>query len=311
MLQVVQELYPDQGRGMLLYKGLMYTKKAPGFTDSRLEKNIGSHKHGYFLNVASSRSGHNFIKDNIQSWTGDLNRSKRYYENMENMIPENVVTYISSVDLSLYPNSIKILLLRDLLNWFSSISHFLLRNIEIGKRHNQNLLYKNIVHAKDLGPDRKDPDIVIIPDDMTKEQFIENIKNQKRDIPKRLGYFLDRWLCMAEEWIGKTSYIPEFTRVYYDDFFQSREYRKRICSEIGGQYNETHLNIVTRMGKYSTFDEDKFQGRAQQMKVLYRYNEWIPQNSHYLNVLKEHEALEFYIENFELNEDKRKFIDSI
>lgn len=290
---------------------MIHTKKTPGFTSSRLEKDIIDYKFGYFLNVALSRSGHNFIRENIQSWTRDLDREKRYYANLENMIPENVVTYISSVDFSLNPYSIKIFILRDLLNWFSAISHFLFRNIENGKRNDENLLMKNIVHAKDIGSERRDPNVVIIPDSMTKEDFINNIKNQKRDLPNRLRYFLDRWLSMAEEWVGVTNYIPEFIRIYYDNFFQSREYRKEICNKVDGQYNEDRLNIVTRMGNYSTFDGDKFQGMAQQMKVLCRYKEWIPQNSHYLNILKEHEALEFYMKNFELNEDKRKFIDSI
>jgi len=287
-------------------------KKIP---DSKKLELIGENfSLGYFLNVAASRSGHNFIRENIHSWTNDFNREKRYYGNLENMVPENVAGFISDIDFSLYPHSIRIFLLRDLLNWFSAISHFLFRNLETGRRHDANLLLKNIVHAKDVlttDPYGKDPNTVIIADNITKEEFIESIKNQIIEIPERLIDFLDRWLLMGKEWIGETNYMPEFTRIYYDDFFRSQEYRKEICNEIGGQFNENRLNFVTPMGKYSTFDEDKFQGRAQQMKVLERYNQWLPRHRHYLNTLKEHEALEFYMNNFELTQDQKKFIDNI
>ena len=32
---------------------------------------------GYFFHLANSRSGHNFIKKNIQSWTNDIDASIR------------------------------------------------------------------------------------------------------------------------------------------------------------------------------------------------------------------------------------------
>jgi hypothetical protein len=71
------------------------------------------------------------------------------------------------------------------------------------------------------------------------------------------------------------------------------------------------LNIVPEAGNYSTFDGDAYQNKGSKMKVLERYKKWERIDSHLLilSFLKDSEALKFYIDNFELNDDKKRFID--
>ena len=61
------------------------------------------------------------------------------------------------------------------------------------------------------------------------------------------------------------------------------------------------------MGNYSTFDKDKFQGNAQQMKVLERFKQWNPEHYKYLKVLKQHSAFNFYLNNFNISKEKQSF----
>ena len=60
-------------------------------------------------------------------------------------------------------------------------------------------------------------------------------------------------------------------RVFYDDFFSGADYRKRVCAELDGVYNEKMLNTVMDNGKGSSFSGIEMDGKAQDMPVLTRY----------------------------------------
>ena len=47
------------------------------------------------------------------------------------------------------------------------------------------------------------------------------------------------------------------------------------------------------------------------MKVLERYKNWLNPDDSFLRVLKNSEAFQYYVDNFELNDDKKKFINWI
>ena len=195
---------------------------------------------GIFFNIGNSRSGHNFIKEMILSWTSDENHKLRKYINLENRPPSMFNEFVKNISLS--PTSICVLITRDLLNWFTSISYFMINNIERSKRYNCKLSEQNLIHVSDIKNKteiEKDPNKVIIPDSISKTQYLINIKNKEKNIPLKLNKALDSWLQIAKEFCGITNYLSaQFIKIYYDTFFSDKSYRKNICNTIGGTYSE-------------------------------------------------------------------------
>jgi len=271
---------------------------------------------GYFFHLANSRSGHNFIKKNIQSWMGDKDQKNRKFTNLENRTISDVNQHLlNDKYLHKHPNSIYVMSIRDILNWYTSLSYFHLNNInEVDTRRVEYFKSKTIIYKSDLlkNPELEfDENIVILEDGRSKTEYLKKKTNQKYSISLNLSKGLDRWLEYAKEFTGETNHLPQFVKIYYNDFFKSNEYRKSICENLGGVYNESELNYVTKGGGYSTFDKDKFQGSGQQMNVLERYKEWKPEHHEYLKLLKEHTAFEFYLNNFDILPDEMDFINSI
>jgi hypothetical protein len=88
-------------------------------------------------------------------------------------------------------------------------------------------------------------------------------------------------------------YFKNAIVIHYDKFVNSREYRKAICSAVGGEYSEDKINFVPANGHHSSFDGNEFQGRGSEMNVLNR-SEQILDTEHkefYLKILKEYEGL--------------------
>jgi hypothetical protein len=288
-----------------------------------MDKNLGKYKRiqlmlkrskelnrkGPFFNMGLSRSGHNFIKENIESWIPG-----RMYINLENYAPEEFMEFMEGdiINKSLYNSSIKVFSVRDLLNWYTSFFHF----FAFHKRSDLNtsrLKPENILHRSDL---RKHPDLIknkeliFIPDFMTKDEFI----NRRLNAPpptKKIDMALNNWLENAKELKGVTSFLPDFTGIYYDEFVRSKEYRMDICSKLGGKYSEDKLNFVPQMGRYSTWDGSTYQWKGSKMKVFERYKNWKDEDRHYLKPLKDHPAMDFFINNFDLTDDQIQFIEGI
>lgn len=77
---------------------------------------------GYYLHIAVSRSGHNFVVRNIESWIDPS--YKRRYVNLENFSPEYYSISISESNHNRFKSSICVIQTRDLLNWFASMVYF-------------------------------------------------------------------------------------------------------------------------------------------------------------------------------------------
>jgi len=273
---------------------------------------------GCFWLISSCRSGHNYIKNNIESWFDN----SRYYIDLEQINPINFSeeeTY-TMITPELYSTSFKIVNVRDLLNWYIA-AVFLInrykRNPNKIKTHPkiENLKWEwEIEQNKNLS---YNPFNVVIPNEFTKERIMEIYYNpngrfgERLPIEERAKKLINNWCDITKEFLGITDYVKGSIGVHYDEFFQSQSYRISICNKLGGQYNEKELNKVTEIGDYSTFDKDKFQNRAQEMNVLERYKLWdtLEENRELLSLLKNHEALELYLNNFDVNDDKKRFID--
>jgi len=105
------------------YNDIVERKKAIKCPPIRHKHN--KHKLGYFFHIASARSGHNFVRNNIISWTKEDGFPHiRRHQNLENYPPEFFNTAIQNCEIEKYPHSITVIQTRDLLNWFASHCSF-------------------------------------------------------------------------------------------------------------------------------------------------------------------------------------------
>jgi len=89
------------------------------------QKTLITHSLGYFIIISSSRSGHNFVRENIMSWTNLRELVSRRYLNFENQHPKDFNERTEGIKLNEYPSSILVIQTRDLLNWCASIIKFI------------------------------------------------------------------------------------------------------------------------------------------------------------------------------------------
>ena len=61
--------------------------------------------------------------------------------------------------------------------------------------------------------------------------------------------------------------------IVFDKWFMNIEYRKKISSDLGLEFNDINKNNVALAGGGSSFDKMNFDGNAEDMNVLYRYQE--------------------------------------
>ena len=93
-------------------------------------------------------------------------------------------------------------------------------------------------------------------------------------------------------------------KIYYDRFVVDQEYRKSICNQLGGTYNEDLLLQVVDNGDGSSFDGIEFDGKADKMQVLTRYKQVDPRLYFYFFKRYPH-YLKFY---YRLCEDQEKIV---
>jgi len=218
--------------------------------------------------ISSSRSGHNFVMNNIKSWIKDINYN---YTNIENITPMKF--RLDNGYYSIQDNSINVIVVRDYLNWLASYLP---------------LMKVNLINYRD-GYD---------------DSVLMNEMNQQIKI----------WCETVKEFYGETNYVNNKVLVIYDDFFTLKEYRENICDELNGDYNEDKLNEVAINGYYSSFDVDKFDGNANEMKVDERYLQILDTEYHdiYLKILMNNqEALDLYFKYFNLSDNKKEFINNL
>lgn len=98
---------------------------------------------------------------------------------------------------------------------------------------------------------------------------------------KRREYIKNSWIYLAEKTINK-----EFNVILYNEWFKSSRYRKSICENLQIEYGEKGLKHVTKYGGGSSFDILTFDGEANRMHVLIRYEKYI-KNQDYLDLCED------------------------
>lgn len=261
-----------------------------------------------FLYVANSRSGHNFIKDNVMSWMGydSIQDSIYEYRNLENFKIDKFPKKISELSDEIYDKSIKILSLRDLLNWYTSYFYLFYKMIP-----ENSFIVEEIseLSLKIINPKNLNFRIIHVENKIEMNRQKSHYKTKQEKLLNQLKLGLDSWLLNAKEFNNETSFLKDFIHIYYDEFFESKQYRENICEQLNGTYNEDKLNIIPAPGNYSTFDGIEFQNNGQNMtSVLKRYEKWNPEHKIYLDMLFSHEAFRYYLNNFDLDIHKQEFI---
>jgi len=224
---------------------------------------LKKHPKGIITSLANSRSGHFFVINNIYSWLKDNKRGDRLFINLENKMPDQVLCKFINLQEGVFDMSVKIIQVRDLLNWSAS------------------LLKKQL-----------------------------DLQYGKEDMPWSATNRMESWYAIAKEVFRETNVLNNtFVRVHYDEFFISEEYRRSICDQLGGDYNESQINRVALPGGGSSFTGHDFDNKASEMKVLTRYKA-IPVE--HFSFLKQYpEIIQFYIKHFNPDGDKLRFIDQI
>ena len=131
---------------------------------------------------------------------------------------------------------------------------------------------------------------------------------------KYINNEINIWMKNTKEFYGETNYMNDCIKINYDDFFNNIEYRQKICNSINGDYNEYQLNKIPINGYYSTFDINTFDGKAQEMKVNERYKNILNTEYHdiYIKILLYNkDALNLYLKYFNIDNQKKEFINSL
>ncbi len=117
------------------------------------------------------------------------------------------------------------------------------------------------------------------------------------------------WMAIAQEFYDETVWISNFVRVSYEQFFQSEEYRRGICDQVGGTYNEENLNRVSQDGRGSSFDGLEYEDKAQEMKVLYRYRQ-VPMES-FMFLRDYPKVVDLYLKYCHPNDEQKDIVGKI
>jgi hypothetical protein len=87
----------------------------------------------------------------------------------------------------------------------------------------------------------------------------------------------------------------EFYGINYNKWFTSSEYRREIEKDFNLSESDKGINAVLNFGSGSSFDGNKFNGKAQQMKTLERWHKYknhpiikkIQNDEEFIEILKE------------------------
>lgn len=197
--------------------------------------------------IAISRSGHNFLKENIKAW---LPNSVIY--DLENLFgcPDTDAAILLKTDFN-------IILLRDYLNNIASMCFL-------------NINYENCLIS---------------------------------------------WKNLVFESFKKTNRIGKKIIVFYEDFKDNEDYRKNICNQICGNYNELKLNYVPNCnGNFSSFDKNKYKNNGTKMNTNSRWKQILNTKNKklFIDIIKSNKNnINLYLKYFNVSNEKQQFINKI
>jgi len=130
---------------------------------------------------------------------------------------------------------------------------------------------------KELTPDGKTVLIVRDPYNFI-ASCLQRLKNPPdagaTDVGIQLPARIKEWKRHARQALYGSESTEPIEVINFNEWFLSEEYRRGICDRLGLEFTDRGLNKVMNFGSGSSFDREKFDGNAQEMKVLTRYATW-------------------------------------
>lgn len=91
---------------------------------------------------------------------------------------------------------------------------------------------------------------------------------------RAIANLVEQWKDHAREYLGETTFLREKVKINYNLWFSEEDYRKQLAEEIGFRFKPGGTKGVPKVGPVvwgDTFDGMRFDGRAQEMKVMERW----------------------------------------
>lgn len=79
------------------------------------------------------------------------------------------------------------------------------------------------------------------------------------------------WKNQAKEILGDTNLVPDKKVILYDKWVKSERYRRKLAKVFRLEFTDIGYNRVAHHGSGSSFDLQKYDGKAYEMKVLERH----------------------------------------
>ncbi len=115
------------------------------------------------------------------------------------------------------------------------------------------------------------------------------------------------WWEYALEYTGRSHYLPEAGRLNYNRWLAEQAYRKDLAGQIGLRCEDRHLGSVTRHAGGSSFDNTRFDGDAQGMRLSSRWLHF-KDSPGYLACLRANpDLVKLGLDLFELPEELQRF----
>ena len=113
---------------------------------------------------------------------------------------------------------------------------------------------------------------------------------QKSQHPDDCSVWPVLWLEYANEFAGNTRYLPDAIKINYNLWFCDHAYRQQISAQLGFEFTDEALELVTPHADGSSFDKTQFDAQAQKMAVTERWRHY-QNNSDYRAVFQQRQDI--------------------
>ncbi|MGK7918438.1 MAG: hypothetical protein AB4080_00295 [Trichodesmium sp.] len=105
--------------------------------------------------------------------------------------------------------------------------------------------------------------------------FASLIKKEEKRLSKNPDAIINKWIEHAREYLGLSNYFQNKINISYNKWFINKAYRQKITEALGLVFTDAGINMVSKVGKGSSFDKVNYDGKATQMNVLSRYQAFL------------------------------------
>jgi hypothetical protein len=93
------------------------------------------------------------------------------------------------------------------------------------------------------------------------------------------------WINYADAYLGDRQLDNKTIYILYNKWVLDLEYRKKVSEVVGDRFNDSGINITSKFGDGSSFDDFSYKKSAQEMDVFNRWMEF-RNDKEYLNLFR-------------------------